>query len=165
MKSILAVTSAILLLGCERPVLESVEIVEFGRFETIKSRGISVAPNAIAGTSHAVETATLLESTTDIPAKLGTSFGIRVKFVGGQPGVSVPCTAKCFHPNLTDPVSGRSSEVEEWENFGTIGSDGYIGYTFDNEWELASGRWTIQIYFGSKLMAEKTFNVFAPPSG
>ena len=165
-KPLVATVIAVTLMSChsQRAPLESVQIVEFGRFQENMSKGSRLAPDAVAGKSNVVVAATLLESTTDIPATAGTSFGVRVKFVGAPAGLVVPCTAKCLHPKLTDPASGRSSKVEQWENFGTLGSDGYIGYSFDNEWELVPGQWTIQILVGSKVMAEKTFNVFATPS-
>ena len=73
---------------------------------------------------------------------------------GKAAGVVVPCTAKCIHPKLTDPSSGRTSEVEEWDTSGLAGEEGYIGYTFDNEWELVSGPWTIQVFWDSKLKAQ-----------
>jgi hypothetical protein len=58
---------------------------------------------------------------------------------------------------------GSSEEAPSfWRSQGS--GDGYIGYTFDNEWELVPGQWTIQILVGSKVMAEKTFNIFVAPS-
>jgi len=134
-KPLVATVIAVALISChyQRATLESVQIVEFGRFQKNMSEGSRLAPDAVAGKSSVVVAATLLESTTDIPATAGTSFGVRVKFVGAPAGLVVPCTAKCLHPKLTDPASGRSSKVEQWENFGTLGGDGYIGYSFDNE--------------------------------
>jgi hypothetical protein len=166
MKSLVTALFALALIVCrsEAEALRDVEIVEFGVFSAIKSQGYVDAPNAIAGKSHAGTEATLIESTTTIHASVGTSFGILVKFIGEPDGEVVPCMAKCLHPKFTDPSSQRSSEVEQWENRGTIGGAGYIGYTFDNSWELVPGQWTIQIFVGSKLRAEKTFNVIVSGS-
>ena len=161
MKSLVAMwllfTSAVC--QAQQEALRDVQIVEFGVFSMIDSGGYVGAPNVIAGKSHAGTEASLIESTTDIHAAVGTSFGIRVKFIGEPDGATIPCTAKCLHPKFTDPTSRQSSEVEQWDNVGTIGSAGYIGYTFDNSWELVPGQWTIQIFVGSKLRVEKAFKV------
>lgn len=157
---------ALALVGChfQRASPRDVELLEFGTFRETDTGGYVRAPDSVQGRSHAVTDAVLIEGTTDIRASRGTSFGIRVKFTGEPAGVIVPCTAKCFHPKFADPTTQRTSEVEQWENFGTIGSAGYIGYTFDYEWELVPGQWTIQLFVGSKLKAEKTFNVIVAPS-
>jgi len=139
------------------------QILEFGIFRKIVSGDDLRAPGAIAGARHAVSQVTLIECTTNVPARIGTSFGFRLKLPGKPSEEIVSCTSKCVHPKLTDPSSGRSNEVEQWDTPGLAGQDGYIGYTFDNDWELVPGRWTIQVFADSKLVAEKTFNVYAPP--
>jgi len=162
----LAIGAALLLTACHfhTGAVRAVEVIEFGTFQKTQSRGDVSAPNALGGQMHAVTDAVLVESTTDIHAHRGTSFGIRIKLVGQPDGLIVPCTAKCFHPTYTDPATGRSSDVEQWPNFASIGRAGYIGYTFDEDWEIVPGRWTIQLFVGSQLEVEKTFTVIATPS-
>jgi len=152
---------AIVLNGCALtgPALRDVGIVEYGRFERKKSSATSNDEQAPTKRGDVVADARLIELTTEIPAVLGTSFGLRVKFIGEPIGATISCTAKCIHPKITDPASGRTTETEQWRNTGTIGSDGYIGYSFDNPSELVPGDWTIQIFTGSKLRAQKTFTV------
>ena len=36
------------------------------------------------------------------------------------------------------------------------------GYKFDKEWELVTGKWTIQIYYKDQKLLEKTFAVYLP---
>ena len=141
--------------------VRGVEVLEYGRFEKQASAGEYSAKGALTGQVHAVVDAKLVEKTTAIEPLLGTSFGFRVKLVGQPEGLLVSYTAKCIHPRITNPTTGRSSEVEKWTNYGIIGRGGYVGYTFDNSYEAVPGAWTIQIFVGSKLMAEKTFNVSA----
>jgi hypothetical protein len=52
--------------------------------------------------------------------------------------------------------------LEQWDTSGLAGEEGYIGYTLDNEWELVPGSWTIQVFVDSRLVIEKTFNVYSP---
>ena len=155
------VSLAVVLIGCsfEIPTLRDVGIVEYGRFDWKKSSETSNDEQAPTKKGDVVADAKLTELTTEIPARLGTSFGLRVKFIGKPIGAKISCTAKCIHPRITDPVSGRTIETEEWRNTGTIGSEGFIGYSFDNPSELVPGDWTIQIFTGFKLRAQKTFTV------
>jgi len=142
--------------------IAEVQIVEFGTFHKTPSNALMLAPNSITGMSHAVSEATLIEKTTDIHASIGTSFGLRIKIAGEPNGAVVELTAKCIHPKLSDPTSGRTSTVETWNTYPVIGrggSSGYVGFTFDSPWELVPGKWTIQIFDQFTLLAEKTFDV------
>ena len=145
-----------------RPVLggsQRIELLEYGTFRKLVSTNDISDAGSLTGARHAVAKVALIESTTNVPARIGTSFGFRVKIPGTPSDDVVPCTAKCFHPKLTDPSSGRSSEVDQWDTSGLAGQDGYIGYTLDNDWELVPGAWTLQVFLDSKLVLEKTFNV------
>jgi hypothetical protein len=141
-----------------------VQLVQFGTFRKTVAQGEIEAPGSVQGKAHAVQDAVLDEQGSEVRVSQGTSFGILVKFIGEPEGAIVPCTAKLLHPKFTDPESGRASEVEEWPCFGTIGRDGYIGYTFDNDWELVPGQWTLQLFVGSKKKIEKTFKITLVPS-
>jgi hypothetical protein len=133
--------------------------VEYGTFRKLSSDKDVSDPGSLTGTRHAVAEVALIECTTNVPARIGTSFGFRVKFPGASSNKVVPCTAKCFHPELHNPSSGRSSEIDQWDTSGISGENGYIGYTLDNDWELVPGPWTLQVFLDSKLVLEKTFNV------
>jgi hypothetical protein len=160
MKPLVAVLFAVI--GCvHAETITDVQVVEFGTFHKTVSNGLMAAPNAIAGMEHAVVEATLIKETTTIPASLGTSFGVRIKVTGDPVGAVLKVVGRCTHPKLTDPVSGRSSTTEEWNCYPVIGRTGYIGYTFDNSWELVPGKWILQIFYGGKLVATKEFDVTA----
>jgi hypothetical protein len=141
-----------------------VQLVQFGTFRKTVAQGEIEAPGSVQGKAHAVQDAVLDEQGSEIRVSQGTSFGILVKFIGGHEGAIVPCTAKLLHPKFTDPESGRTSEVEEWPCFGTTGRNGYIGYTFDNDWELVPGQWTLQLFMESKKKIEKSFKITVVPS-
>ena len=164
MKSLVVALSLVALSACDAQVKtpQRIQLLEFGTFKKLSSHDDVRAPGAIAGARHAVSKVALLECTTNIAARVGTSFGFRLMMLGKPSGVVAPCTAKCIHPRLTDPSSGHSSEVEQWDTSGLAGEEGYIGYTFDNNWELVPGPWTIQVFMDSKLVIEKTFNVYSP---
>jgi hypothetical protein len=144
--------------------IDDLQVVEFGTFQKTDERGTVAAWGSIHGQAHAVADAVLFEQTSNIHARQGTSFGLRVSVSGKPSGATVPIRAKCLHPKFTDPAAGRSSEVEEWPGTGVIGLSGYMGYTFDNDWELVPGQWTIEVSVGSTFRVEKTFNVSVTPN-
>ncbi len=160
MKPLLAAFLILVTVDCPgAATVTGVQVEEFGSFRKTNELGIMPAPRAIAGMANAVNGATLIEKTAEILASRGTSFGLRVSVTGQPDGAVVQLTCRCVHPKFTDPVSGRSSTVEEWNSQPIIGRAAYIGYTFDNSWELVPGKWTIQISYGATLVARKEFNV------
>ena len=128
----------------------------------LKSEGTLDAPNTISGKANNVIASQLVQSTTTIKAAVGTTFGILVKLFGEPGGAVVTSHFRCIHPKLTDPASGRSSETDDWESPRPIGTPRYVSYTFDRDWELVAGRWTIQVMSDGKILAEKTFEVIPP---
>jgi hypothetical protein len=161
MKPLVPILFALFLIGCasRSATVRNAQIAAYGTFEKLNSTGIRPAPGSLQGKAETVAAATLVEQTTEIHASAGKSFGVRVRFIGTPAGGAVAFTVKCLHPKLTDPESGRSSESDQWENVGLIGDEGYVGYTFEKDWEMVPGTWTIQIFVGPKLIAEKSFSV------
>ena len=160
MKHLLPALLILVTLDCAGAAkITDVQVVEFGRFRKTDAAGIMPAPRSITGLANAVNAATLIEKTTEIHATKGTSFGLHVRVIGQPDGAVLQFTCRCVHPKFTDPISGRSSTVEEWNSRAAIGREVYIGYSFDNSWELVPGKWTIQIFYGATLVAQKEFNV------
>jgi len=166
MRALSLLLAALVMTACylQRATIDDLQVVEFGTFQKTDERGTMAASGSIQGQAHAVVDAVLLEQTSDIHARRGTSFGLRVSFSGNPSGATLPIRAKCLHPKFTDPATGRSSEVEEWPGTGVMGRSGYVGYTFDNDWELVPGQWTIEVSVGSTLRVQKTFNVSVTPN-
>ena len=160
MKPLLAALLILVTIDCPgAATVTGVHVMEFGSFRKTIQLGIMPAPRSITGMANAVNGATLIEKTAEIHASKGTSFGLRVTVTGQPVGAVVQLACRCVHPKFTDPVSGRSSTVEEWNSQPIIGRAAYIGYTFDNLWELVPGKWTIQIFYGATLVARQEFNV------
>jgi hypothetical protein len=159
MKLLLAGSLILVTIDCLRAgIVTDVQVVEFGSFRKT-NRGLYTAPRSIRGMANSVNGATLIERTTEIHASKGTSFGLRVRVTGQPDSTAARFTCRCIHPKFTDPASGRSSTVEEWESQAIIGGIAYVGYAFDNSWELVPGKWTIQIFYGATRVARKEFDV------
>jgi hypothetical protein len=138
------------------------EIVEYGVFQKIASEGLLDAPKSLTGVINSVVEAKLLKQTTTIAATVGTSFGIRLKVTGEPQDEIITCSFRWIRPKLTDPASGKTTDRDEWQNQTRIGYARYFGYTFDEPRELVPGKWTLQVIYDSKVVAEKTFEVVLP---
>jgi hypothetical protein len=139
------------------------EIVEYGLLRKVKPKGGFVdLPNSLAGKAHKGVASQLVKKTGTIKASIGTTFGIGLRFLGEPEGAVVTSHLRWIHPTLTDPASHHSSDVNEWEGTFHIADMRYVSHTFDQEWELVPGKWTIQAVYGGKVLAEKTFDVSRP---
>jgi hypothetical protein len=137
------------------------ELVEYGVLKKMVSGGLLNAPKSLTGKVNNAIASQLVDSTTTIKASVGTTFGIGVKLLGEPEGAAITLHFRCAHPKLTDPASGHSSELDEWEGAAPVGHLRYVSYTFDDNWEVIPGKWMIQVLYDGKVLAEKTFDVVA----
>src|SRR5205814_5419710 len=138
------------------------EVTEYGVFEKVKSVGPRRADGVLQGLVDQLPEVKLKERTTTIVAARGTSFGILVKLTGEPAGEGGNCSIRWIHPKMTNPSSGLVSESEEFPARHSLGKVEPTGYTFEDAWELVPGKWTVQVVFESKVLAEKTFDVVLP---
>jgi uncharacterized protein DUF3859 len=81
--------------------------------------------------------------------------------VGAQPGSIVRLKAITRLPKqgVTNPETGRTFAVSEFETDAVVGTTTYLGYSFDYDWEVETGEWTLEIWDGDRKLAHKTFLV------
>ncbi|MHC1791046.1 DUF3859 domain-containing protein [Solidesulfovibrio sp.] len=99
--------------------------------------------------------------TTNVPRKLGTTFGMRfrtLKPVGASSKVKIVTTS----PGLIDP--SKNAVVFNTESVETVvtGEEYHCTFTFEKEWEMASGDWTLTAIAEDGTQVKKTFQVFNP---
>jgi hypothetical protein len=162
MKGLAAVLLGFVVTSVNAQKITGAEIIEYGVLQTIKSEGRLDAPNTVAGKSNNMIAAQLVENTSRVNASIGITFGILVKLLGEPEGAMITAHFRCIHPKLTDPVSVYTAETDDWESPRPIGVARYVSYTFDHDWEIRPGKWTIQVLSDGKVLAEKTFDVLAP---
>ncbi|MBW2107958.1 MAG: DUF3859 domain-containing protein, partial [Deltaproteobacteria bacterium] len=61
-----------------------------------------------------------------------------------------------------DPRRKEILYSHEYTRIHKIGGIYGTGYGFDHPWELVSGRWTFQLLYDKKILAELTFKVYNP---
>lgn len=107
------------------------------------------------------ENGALTLSTTSVPRKLGSTFGMRFRTLkpeGGSSKVKIVTAT----PGLIDP--SKNAVVFTTESVETIvtGKEYHCTFTFQKEWEMASGDWTLTAIAEDGTQVKKTFQVFNP---
>jgi hypothetical protein len=138
-----------------------VEIADFGEFraETI---GESGAPETTKGSIYSVDSYQLLVRTTCIRAKLGTEFGITLRDLGAN-ALPEQVRIELRHPPFRGP-DGSTRTVEAWWMVLTA-SPLYTGWSFEQPYEVVTGRWTFDVIRDGQLLARQRFDVVGPNEG
>ena len=165
MKKVLIVIMFAAVLGLAFPVLaadvQGVEIGQYGVYTGDKI-GQEDAANAAAGYRSVTINIVFQQKTDTINAAVGTSFGFEYVIRSAEEG-EVDLIVKYLHPAITNPKTGKvftNQEIISGKR--AIGKTHLIGYRFDEAWEIVPGAWTIQLFYGDKKLAEKTFQVVKP---
>lgn len=138
----------------------SVEVVEFGLFETGQVRRIAL-PKSAAGEMNLVGHVRLIRSAAVIAAQPGRSFGWRYRLLHVPPGSSI--VLRTIHPPLTNPKTGRTMAFSERRvRISQPENIRYTGYTFDNAWEMAEGVWRFQVLYRGRIIGERSFKIVVP---
>jgi hypothetical protein len=100
-------------------------------------------------------------ATTSVPRKLGTTFGMRFRTLkpeGGSSKVKV-ITAS---PGIIDPA--KNAVVFNTESTVDVktGTEYNCTFTFEKEWEMASGDWTLTAVAEDGTSVKKTFQIYNP---
>ena len=136
-------------------------ILSYGRFETQRTGEIEKSERTASGELQSVSAHRLVQQTEEIVGQLGNSFGFDLR-LQNFPAGPAKLTIRTIHPPITNPKTGRTMTVSEYDWPVTMRDNVYFGYTFDHGWEIAEGVWTKQIVYRGRVIAEKTFKVVVP---
>jgi len=136
-------------------------ILSFGRYETQLAGKPEKAERTASGIVQPVDGHRLLERSDVIVGQLGNTFGIELKLENFPAGVAA-LTIRTAHPPLTNPKSGKTTSVSEYDWTSATTASAYFCFSFDETWEIAEGDWTIQVLHEGKVVAEKTFKIVVP---
>lgn len=139
----------------------TITVREFGRYETRRTGIRHKAVRTASGAVHPVARRKLVQRTAKIFGQPGRSFGIEID-MNGFPAGAVTLTIRTVHPPLTNPKTGKTTRISEYDWPVSSRRKVYFGFTFDDGWEIAEGAWTIQIVYKGKMLAEKKFQIVVP---
>ena len=133
-------------------------ILSYGRFETQRTGEIEKGERTASGELQSVSAHRLVQQTDEIVGQLGNSFGIDLRLENFPPGPAA-LTIRTHHPPITNPKTGRTMTVSEYDWSASQRDNVYFGYAFDHGWEIAEGVWTKQIVYKGRVIAEKKFKI------
>jgi len=145
----------------QQPRIERLEIIGAG-FLTYEQAGERTdAPEAVGGKVIRPRNMQFLSDMPAVTARTGTSFGVRFMVLGEPRGEDVALRSvwKIPSPGFTDPKSGKSYKESSSEFTTQIGTAYLSGYGFNEQWEIVSGTWTLQIWQGNRKLLEHDFAI------
>ncbi len=129
-------------------------IIEFGEFQ----RRQTGTKNEDVGSQYPE----LTHAGAKVVARLGNMFGIGRVIRGRPESAAVDAHVKVIHPPITNPKTGVTTIVDEWDETANIGIVRAAGWRFDEPWEMVPGKWTIQLFHADRKLVEQTFEVVRP---
>jgi len=140
--------------------LQSIEIMEIGIY---KAETMSVTAPSCTPASEVAKVSNI-RNTTIIPATLGTHFGFRYKIIGQPNGASINLRMINYYPQtgLHNPAVGYGIYRSEYVVQEELGAECYRIYGLDEAWQLKPGKWTFEIWEGSRKLAEQSFTLIKP---
>lgn len=175
MKRLIPLVVMFALVGCDQTATEEPDagenlavtgsIIKYGIYELIRPGTLRDVPGTTTGKSIVKPVIQLTEQTSRIPLKIGTYFAYQYRlrnFPAQPPLVQLRRVLK--HPEMTLPdgttTTGSDFMIPGKVHVGeVIGSD---GYAFSEDYELAEGEWSFEIWYQGKLLIEQRFTTYWP---
>ncbi len=111
--------------------------LEYGFFCALETAATQEAPGTVSGIVNIVEgSPDFIGPGPEVPARIGIGFGVKVR---ARPGMSGSVTVHIEHPPM-----GPNAVTQQYWNTTLSGIDKqYLGYTFEKDYEVLPGRWTM----------------------
>jgi hypothetical protein len=152
----LALTNA----PAQTPQITNATVEDYGIY-TAESLSKQAAPGTATGTVTPIDNITLAATTHTIPAQIGVRFGFHFTLSGEPDGATVTLHEVTIFPapGLTNPSTQQTKAKSEFDWTAILGKTTFKGYTFQHDWELVPGTWTLQVWYQGRELAEQSFNV------
>lgn len=147
------------LLGMSIPTVQAeVEVVgvaEYGVFETAKE-------DFQPGERVLTRRDQTLRQTTQVPAKLGSKFGLRYRLAGKREG-DTPLTLLYLTPGVVTPDGQRHDKFEVVQRLVPATDTDVMAFEFTEPHEVVTGEWHLMVFQGDRKLAEQRFQVQHKP--
>jgi hypothetical protein len=94
----------------------------------------------------------------EIPARLGTRFGLRLTLSGKQAD-DVPLTLLYLTPGVVTPDGQRHDRFEVVQKLAPGASQEVMAFEFSEPHEVVPGEWHFLVFQGDRKLAEQRFSV------
>lgn len=99
-----------------------------------------------------------IQRTEQVPAKLGTKFGLRYSLAGKREG-DTPLTLLYFTPGVITPDGQRHDKFEVQQKLVVGAAQDVMAFEFSEHHELVPGEWHFMVFQGDRKLAEQRFQV------
>jgi hypothetical protein len=139
-------------------------VIEFGEFQRRQTGTKKTAKDTAAGWVEDIgfQYPKLTHAGAKVAALLGNMFGIGRLIRGRPESALVDAHVKVIHPPITNPETGVTTMVDEWDQTTFIGIVRFDGWSFLEPWTMVPGKWTIQLFHADRKLVEQTFEVVRP---
>ncbi len=137
------------------------EIRRAGRF-AIDGTIIVDMPQLPEGKAFRPTEIQFLEDTREIPATLGTGFGLEYVVSSNPPHHFTRLKVVMTHPPITNPTTGLTFSHSAYTASVPNNRVQRFLYRFDKTWEAVPGDWMIYILHEGRLLLSQEFKVVAP---
>ena len=161
--SLLMLFAAVSGAPAQAPRLDRIEIFEAGLYRAEVAKEID-APGLASGQRSLLTNIVLAQKTTQVPARPGVRFGFRYRLVDAPAGGQVTLKKITRFPpvGIRNPNTRETTFRDELELTKSIGQESYTGYSFDRDFELVPGVWTMELWAGDRKLAVQNFTVVKP---
>ena len=131
-----------------------------GTIDAVKM-GTTVATNALLerkGERVLLRNNQQIRQTAEIPARLGTRFGLRLTLSGKQAD-DVPLTLLYLTPGVVTPDGQRHDRFEVVQKLAPGASQEVMAFEFSEPHEVVPGEWHFLVFQGDRKLAEQRFSV------
>lgn len=143
--------------------LDKIEVQHTGLYRADVLKDVPTA-GSVTGTHHNSTNIKFYSKSRRFPLKIGQRFGFDGILAGEPKGEMVSLKVVHIFPKagLRNPQTGEVNYREEYEVQATVGGYFLSGYALDNDWELVPGDWTLQVWYGDKMLGEAKFKGVKP---
>lgn len=99
-----------------------------------------------------------IEQTDQVPARLGTKFGVRYRLVG-KTETEQPLTLMYFTPGLVGPDGKRQDKIELMQKLVVGAAQDVMAFEFTEHHEVMPGEWQFMVFQGDRKLVEQRFQV------
>ncbi len=104
------------------------------------------------------QTNQVIETTTQIPAKLGVKFGMRYS-LAGKTATNTPLTLLYLTPGVITADGQRHDKFVVEQTLLQNSAQDLMAFEFSENYELVPGEWHFMVFQGDRLLAEQRFDV------
>ncbi|MNJ09423.1 hypothetical protein D3C77_35670 [compost metagenome] len=125
--------------------------IEYGLFET-RHQNFQPGERVLTMSNQTIQ------QTEEIPARLGSKFGMRYR-LEGKVAEDTPLTLLYLTPGVRTPDGKRHDKFEVVQKLVPGAAQDVMAYEFTENHEVVPGQWHFMVFQGDRLLAEQRFTV------